>query len=64
MSKRCNIRSVSGVINLSCFIRIWNDRRRTSELLMLFKGSVDAILLPGVVAMDGGALGRLSFQLN
>ena len=31
---------------------------------MLFKGSVDVILLPGVVAMDGGALGRLSFELN
>ena len=31
---------------------------------MLFKGSVDVILLPDVVAMDGGALGRVSFELN
>ena len=31
---------------------------------MLLKGSVDVILLPGVVAMDGGAHGRLSFKLN
>ena len=31
---------------------------------MLFKGSVDVILLPGVEAMDGGALGWLRFKLN
>ena len=39
-------------------------QERTSELLMPFKSSVDVILLPGVVAMNGGALGRLSFKLN
>ena len=31
---------------------------------MLLKGSVDVIILLGVVAMDVGALGRLSFDLN
>ena len=31
---------------------------------MLFKASVDVILLPGVVAVEGGALGRLSFESN
>ena len=31
---------------------------------MLLKGSVDVILIPRVLAMDGGAHGRLSFKLN
>ena len=31
---------------------------------MLFKGSVDIILLPGAEAMDGEALDQLSFELN